>query len=50
MQDLDTIHLELHLLGFVKTIGQARTMANAFREAFIRQGKHATVFFQHVDD
>jgi hypothetical protein len=47
MQDLETEHLELKLLGFVRTIGEARTMVSAFRESFAREGKNATVFFQH---
>lgn len=50
MQDLEKGHLELQLLGFVKTINEAKTMVSMFREVFAKSGKSATVFFQHVEE
>lgn len=49
MQDLEKGHLELQLLGFVSTIDEAKTMVSIFREAFAKENKQATVFFQHAE-
>jgi hypothetical protein len=49
MQDLEKGHLELELLGFVKTINEAKTMVSVFREVLSKENKSATVFLQHVE-
>lgn len=50
MQDLGKDHIELKLLGFVKTINEARAMVAIFREALSKENKSATIVFQHVEE
>ncbi len=49
MQDLSSDYLELKLLGYVRTISEARTMVIAFKESFEKLNmSNTTVFFQHA--